>query len=146
MYVQLLLIARHNIPHTDCNFSELSPFHSTDCFLVPHSCMGCMHAVCVCYGQGWHSMITCEHVLNVVARVACALMVHALVSLRPNSFFLTKLLLQAELFLSSAGVMTLPPAHPTSYNHIYSLIIILINLLTKITEYNSTGNRANHTP
>ena len=48
-------------------------------------------------------------------------------------------------FFSSAGIISLPPAHPTSHNHIYSLIKILINLLTKITEYNSTGNRANHT-
>ena len=43
----LLLIARHSVPHTDCNFSEVTLFHSTDCFLVPHPCMGNKYAVCV---------------------------------------------------------------------------------------------------
>ena len=35
-------------------FGTILPFSSTDFFVVPHSCMGCMHAVCVRYGQGWH--------------------------------------------------------------------------------------------
>ena len=52
-----------------------------------------------------------------VVRAACAIMVHAFVSLCPNSFFLTKLLLQVELILS---VVSLSQAHPTSQPYLFS--------------------------